>query len=75
MPDICMCKGSIGATDCPFKEKCYRYTAKADLYQSYFIKLPLINGKCDFYWSMDGEIFEISTEHFDSDSYRIEKGD
>lgn len=22
----------------------------------------------------DGEIFEISTEHFDSDSYRIEKG-
>jgi mannose-6-phosphate isomerase-like protein (cupin superfamily) len=24
---------------------------------------------------MDGEIFEISTEHFDSDSYRIAKGD
>lgn len=23
----------------------------------------------------DGEIFEISTEHFDSDSYRIKKGD
>lgn len=22
----------------------------------------------------DGEIFEVSTEHFDSDSYRIEKG-
>lgn len=22
----------------------------------------------------DGEIFEISTEHFDSDSYRISKG-
>lgn len=22
----------------------------------------------------DGEIFEISTEHFDSDSYRVEKG-
>jgi len=24
---------------------------------------------------VDGEIFEISTQHFDSDSYRIEKGD
>jgi mannose-6-phosphate isomerase-like protein (cupin superfamily) len=24
---------------------------------------------------MDGEVFEISTEHFDSDSYRIAKGD
>lgn len=23
----------------------------------------------------DGEIFEVSTPHFDSDSYRIEKGD
>jgi mannose-6-phosphate isomerase-like protein (cupin superfamily) len=23
----------------------------------------------------DGEIFEISTQHFDSDSYRIYKGD
>lgn len=23
----------------------------------------------------DGEIFEVSTEHFDSDSYRIQKGD
>lgn len=22
----------------------------------------------------DGEIFEISTQHFDTDSYRIEKG-
>ena len=23
----------------------------------------------------DGEIFEISTQHFDSDSYRVQKGD
>ena len=23
----------------------------------------------------DGEVFEVSTQHFDSDSYRIEKGD
>jgi len=22
-----------------------------------------------------GEIFEVSTEHFDDDSYRVEKGD
>jgi hypothetical protein len=23
----------------------------------------------------DGEVFEVSTEHFDSDSYRVWKGD
>ena len=23
----------------------------------------------------DGEIFEVSTQHFDTDSYRVEKGD
>ena len=54
--DICKCKGQIGAINCPYKENCYRFTAKADeLYQSYFIELPLINGKCDHYWGKDGE--------------------
>ena len=50
MPDITMCKGQVGANICPYKDKCYRYTAKADEYQSYFADLPLKDGKCDYYW-------------------------
>jgi hypothetical protein len=47
MSDITMCKG----TDCPIKEKCYRFTAKADdLYQSYFTEPPIKDGKCEMYW-------------------------
>ena len=53
--DITMCKGSIGAIDCPYKNQCFRYTAKADEYQSYFMELPLKNGKCDHYWGDGGE--------------------
>ena len=56
MTDICKCKGEDGKIICPYKENCYRFTAKADeLYQSYFIGLPLKNGKCDHYWGKDGE--------------------
>lgn len=56
MPDITKCHGQIGATDCPYKENCYRFTATADKYgQSYFIELPLKNNKCDHYWGKDGE--------------------
>jgi len=53
--DICKCKGQIGEVNCPYKENCYRFTAKADAYQSYFIELPLKNNKCDHYWGKDGE--------------------
>ena len=47
MPDITMCKG----TNCPLKEKCYRYTAKPNKYwQSWFYEAPVKNGKCDHFW-------------------------
>lgn len=46
MPDITMCEG----TNCPLKENCYRYKAKPDIYQSYFIKPPYEQNKCDHYW-------------------------
>jgi hypothetical protein len=50
MPDITMCHGG----ECPVKEKCYRHTAKASNYQSYFAKPPLEVkdgvAKCDHYW-------------------------
>jgi len=50
MTDICKCKGKIGAIICPYKENCYRFTAKADEYQTYFLDLPLKDDKCDHYW-------------------------
>ena len=46
MPDIAMCFGD----NCPAKELCYRYTAKADEYQSYFANPPFNNNKCEFFW-------------------------
>ena len=56
MTDIAKCEGQKGAIHCPYKENCYRFTAKADeLYQSYFMELPLKDGKCDYYWGEDGE--------------------
>jgi hypothetical protein len=47
MSDITMCKG----TGCPFKEGCYRYTAKPNEYrQSYFMTPPLKEDRCEMYW-------------------------
>jgi hypothetical protein len=51
-PDITMCLG----TDCPYKETCYRYTAKPnEYYQSYFTEPPIKDGKCDMYWGENAE--------------------
>lgn len=56
MADITKCPGQVDEIICPYKENCYRYTAKSDKYgQSYFIDLPLKDGKCDNYWGKDGE--------------------
>ena len=46
MPDITKCSGE----DCPKKQSCYRYTAKASDYQSYFMTPPIKDGQCDHYW-------------------------
>lgn len=51
MADICMCKG----TNCPVKEKCYRFTAWADEYQTYFVDAPIKDGKCEMYWGDNAE--------------------
>jgi hypothetical protein len=51
MPDIAMCRG----IDCPFKDKCYRHTAKPDKYQSYFANPPIKDGRCDYYWGENAE--------------------
>ena len=55
MPDITKCKG----TDCPVKEKCFRFTSEPDKYQAYFLDVP---GKtednkftCNMYWGANAE--------------------
>jgi hypothetical protein len=46
MADITMCKGE----GCEAKFTCYRFTAKPnERYQSYFMKVPNINGECEYY--------------------------
>jgi hypothetical protein len=52
MPDITMCKG----TNCPYKESCYRYTAKPNEYQSYFIEPPFKDDDCKMYWGDNAEM-------------------
>ncbi len=51
MPDITMCPG----TNCPYKETCYRYTAKPSDCQSWFMEAPIKEGKCDVYWGDNAE--------------------
>jgi hypothetical protein len=46
MPDITMCMG----TNCPYKEGCYRFTAKPGDYQSYFMTPPFTKDGCEMYW-------------------------
>ena len=50
MPDITMCKGE----KCQKKYSCFRFSANANMYQSYFIETPIKNNKCDFYMNVEG---------------------
>jgi hypothetical protein len=52
MPDIAMCWGG----ECPHKDKCHRFIAKADEYQAYFLTPPVDEeGKCNYYWGKQAE--------------------
>jgi hypothetical protein len=55
MADICKCNSIVGNIICPVREKCYRYTAKADEYQSFFVDAPIKDGKCEYYWGENAE--------------------
>ena len=46
MSDITKCSGN----DCPLNSTCYRYTAPTGMYQSFFVGIPIKNGKCEYYW-------------------------
>ena len=50
--DICKCTG-IG---CPKKQSCYRYTAEASDYQSFFMTPPIKDNECTYYW--DDEMYK-----------------
>lgn len=52
MTDITKCTGD----NCPHKEGCYRFEAKASLYQSFFVTPPIEDGKCDMYWGDNSEV-------------------
>lgn len=56
MSDISKCPGN----GCPVKEKCYRYSAKDGVWQSWFAKEPFKISKkgvfkCDMFWGDDAE--------------------
>jgi len=67
MPDITKCLGEKDKIVCPYKEKCYRFTAKSDEYQSYFQGMPLKNDKCDHYWG-DGGLAIWSPESIEKET-------
>lgn len=50
MPDITKCTG----TDCPVKEKCFRFTSEPNEHQSYFVDVPgKLEGNeftCSYFW-------------------------
>jgi hypothetical protein len=46
MADITMCSG-VG---CDMKHDCYRFTAKRSHWQSWFIDVPIKDGKCEMFW-------------------------
>jgi hypothetical protein len=55
MADITKCN----AEDCPLKNKCYRYTSEAGVWQSYFLDAPyqIVKGKftCEMFWGDNAE--------------------
>ena len=52
MSDITMCEG-IG---CPIREKCFRFRAKTNLVQHFFIKTPYEYSHCDKFISYEDEL-------------------
>ena len=48
MPDITMCEG----TGCPLRKHCYRFVAKPDDWQTYFVDTPYNKEtkSCAHYW-------------------------
>lgn len=54
MPDMEMCHG----TDCPLRDRCYRYTAEPSFRQSYFSTPPIKDGECEWFSRIYGSLRE-----------------
>ena len=52
MSDITMCEG----INCPIREKCYRFRAKTNLVQHFFLKTPYEYSHCDKFISYEDEL-------------------
>ena len=52
MSNITMCEG----INCPIREKCFRFRAKANLVQHFFIKTPYEYSHCDKFISYEDEL-------------------
>ena len=52
MSDITMCEG----INCPISEKCFRFRAKTNLVQHFFIKTPYEYSHCDKFISYEDEL-------------------
>ena len=48
MADITKCRGE----GCEIKDQCYRFTAKPDQYQSYFVESPIKDNVCKRFWGV-----------------------
>ena len=57
MPDITMCQGILVSSSCLKKESCYRFTAQASEWQSFFTEAPFFvfgdKQGCDYYWEKE----------------------
>ncbi len=71
MADITMCSGE----GCELKLECYRHTANREYYQSYFIKPPIKNGKCDMFWGNKSEQVYTDLQDIFSGKLKREKED
>jgi hypothetical protein len=58
MADITMCEGADEKRNlvCPMRDKCYRFTAKANEYiQAYFMIAPYEEPECNKFWDNTNE--------------------
>lgn len=58
MPDISMCHGAA----CAIRDRCYRFTAKPNEWQSYADFDTNSGRKCEFFWPAEGEMPKVTIE-------------
>lgn len=64
-PKITMCEDS----ECPLKNKCYRYVALPSSFQSYFVGSPKSMDGCRYFWPVEQENYTtFNPKEQDNDS-------